>query len=131
MILAILLWQSRRKTAEQQEVDDYFATQSTQIEKDAWQNLRKNFTNGDTLKIRKAIIDWGKIFWKDEQLSTLDGLAKKFNSKELKVFFDELDAAIFGSKPNPTTDNLLALLENLRKTTKKGENEILDRLYPD
>jgi hypothetical protein len=131
LVLGVLYWNSKRRIAEQQGVNEYFDNESAQQEKDAWKQLRETLATSDLIKIRQAMINWGKLFWNDEQLSTLDTLAKKFNSHELKAVCDDIDAAIFGGKPTPvTTEKLLELLANLRKLTQSTAKEPLDKLYP-
>lgn len=136
LILFLLYWKAKQRANEKQEVKDYFSNESAAEEKEAWNQLRHALNghelNGKNIKkIRHAIISWGKLFWADEQISTLDALARKFNSVELKALFDEIDAAIYGNKPAPTsTDKLFGLLAQLRKTTHEGNKELLGRLYP-
>lgn len=130
-VLAILLWKSRRKLAEQQEVGDYFASQSAQEEKDVWNNLREAIATKDPIQIRKSIITWGKIFWADEQIESLEKVMKKFDSTELKKLFNDVDAAIYSNNQTPIAfAELLEKLTILRKAPKKNDEKLLETLYP-
>ena len=83
------------------------------------------------LQIRKAVIAWGKIFWADEQIASLDRLMKKFDSAELKKLLQDIDAAIYSN--NQTPINVAGLLEKLailRKKPHKNDEKLLDTLYP-
>lgn len=130
-VLGVVYWRAKRRMADQREVKEYFDNESAHHEKEAWGQLREALATTDLVKIRRAIINWGKLFWNDEQLSTLDTLARKFNSQEFKAVCDDIDAAIFGHKPAPVVmDKLPGLLANLRKVTRVTTKEPLDKLYP-
>ena len=105
-----------------------------QIESEAaaWSQLKRALGDNNLPQLRKSILDWGRIYWQDKTLSSLQSLAERAHTPELSKLLQQLDSAIFSSQ-NTTldSDTLLQLLVNIRrrKYKKTAAGEQLQPLY--
>ena len=104
--LVILLWyflrrRPARKPLELQQknaessmayVDEIAANQEAQ----AFKRLEKSCSDKDPARIRLALIAWGRQFFQDANLITLDDLVRRTGSSELQDSCTQIQAAVYG-----------------------------------
>ncbi len=115
-----------RRNAQQEEAKEN--------EQQAWLKIRNALQNDQLTELRKAIIDWAKLHWKNHDIHTLDQVVDLSGSSELKKLFAQLDAALFGADANVLDKSQLKeALGNLRrgKVSKTVNESELKSLYPE
>ena len=104
-----------------------------ETENEAWNQVKRQLADKSLTGLRKAIIDWAKIYWKAPHTATLKAVAEQANNTELNEELRKLDEAIFGHQnATPDLDKILQTLANLRRDRQKYANTDtgLKPLYP-
>lgn len=133
LYFASKFWQYKRahefsKSNRQQIINTQRETESA-----AWNNVKRQLADKSLTGLRKAIIDWAKIYWKSPQITTLQAAAEHANNPELIEELRKLDEAIFGHQnATPDLDKILQALANLRRDRQKyaTQDAGLKPLYP-
>ena len=134
-LVFISLWWNAK-----QQFNAYVLRRNAQIEEakeneqQAWLKIRNALQNDQLTDLRKAIIDWAKLHWKNPDIHSLDHVVDLSGSSELKKLFAQLDAALFGADASVLDKSQLKeALGNLRRgKVSKGVNESeLKSLYPE
>ena len=133
LLLGALLWRQRGKNTAQPSTANNAQEHN---EKEAWRELREVIANsqggGQLHALRRTLLNWGKIFWQDPQLASLEQLGQKFASSELLHELQLIDSSIYGrTREQPDLEQLKQLLANLRQATQHKEQETLKKLYPE
>ena len=133
LLLGALLWRQRGKNTTQ---PNTAKSAQEHNEKEAWRELREVIANsqggGQLHTLRRTLLEWGKIFWQDPQLASLEQLGQKFASSELLHELQLIDSSIYGrTREQPDLEQLKQLLANLRQATQHKEQETLKKLYPE
>lgn len=132
LFFALRLWLYKRSIAAANTKSDTEAHSSNQTENEAWSQLKRSLSDKNLTVLRKAIIDWSQVHWKNASITSLQAVAEQANEPTLTAELQKLDEAIFSShKGTPDTESLLQLLANLRKNKQKkmSNNEQLSPLY--
>ncbi len=132
LFFAIRFWQHRRELAAIYATDKDEKNERTQHENDAWNNFKRALADKELTGLRKAIIDWAQVYWKNPSITNLQAVAAQSQEPALTDELRKLDEAIFSSHPAaPDTEILLQLLANLRKNKHKkaADNDELRPLY--
>lgn len=121
------LGKNTRSTDQQQDGKEQHSN-----EKAAWQQVREAIGNKATPeKLREVLLHWGRIFWQDAQLNSLDRLGRQFGSAELIEHLKQLDRCIYSQKHSELDlDALKQLLASLRQATQHKQEQTLKALYP-
>ena len=133
LLLGALLWRKRSTNTTQ---PNTAKSAQEHNEKEAWRELREVIANsqggGQLHTLRRTLLEWGKIFWQDPQLASLEQLGQKFASSELLHELQLIDSSIYGrTREQPDLEQLKQLLANLRQATQHKEQETLKKLYPE
>ena len=132
LFFALRLWLYKRSIAAANTKSDTEAHSSNQTENEAWSQLKRSLSDKNLTVLRKAIIDWSQVHWKNASITSLQAVAEQANEPTLTAELQKLDEAIFSShKGTPDTEALLQLLAILRKNKQKkmSNNEQLSPLY--
>jgi len=108
--------------------------ESAKSESDAWNLVKTRLQNDQLIELRQAIIEWAKHYWKNADFNSLQDIAERAESSELKLAFIQLDASLFNNDGvNLDKQNLKNLLSNLRrgKIKKTAPKDKLQSLYRD
>lgn len=103
-----------------------------QSENMAWNQFKKMLAENNMPGLRKAIIDWSQLHWRDQSLTSLQAVSKKIDQPPLSELLKQLDAVIFGEQQSAIdTELLLQLMANLRRSKQKKatDNDSLQPLY--
>jgi hypothetical protein len=129
---ALRFWQIKRELAAIYITNRNEKNEVNQKENDAWNNFKRSLTEKELVGLRKALIAWAQIYWKDPTISSLQTLSDRAQEPALTDELRKLDEAIFSTHASaPDTDILLQLLANLRMNKRKsaGNNGRLEPLY--
>lgn len=103
-------------------------------ESDAWNQVKRQLAEKSLTGLRKDLIAWGKTFWKSDDITNLQAIARHAQNAELTEELNKLDEAIFGDRNSavPDLDNMLQLLANIRREQQKyaANTTGLKPLYP-
>lgn len=103
-----------------------------QSENLAWNQFKKMLAENNMPGLRKAIIDWSQLHWRDQSLTSLQAVSKKIDHPPLSELLKQLDAVIFGEQQSAIdAELLLQLMANLRRSKQKKatDNDPLQPLY--
>lgn len=123
---------ARRKLAGIHAAKEHEKSQRTQAENTAWNQVKRQLAENNWKELRKALIDWAQVYWKNPSLTNLQIIAAQINSPEFSEELRKLDEAIFGgNNATPNSEILLQTLANLRrnKTYQHSNNSPLQPLY--
>lgn len=129
---AVLFWQHKRELAAIYTTNKYEADELNQSENTAWNNVKRALTDKQPTVLRKALISWSQIYWKNESITSLQAIAEQAQSSALADELRKLDEAMFSAQSAaPDTEALLQLLANMRKNKQKkaADNTKLRPLY--
>lgn len=104
-----------------------------ETETNAWSEVKRQLADKSLTRLRKAIIEWAKIYWRSPELNGLKTVAERAGNTELTDELRKLDEAIFSNQNAvPDLDKLLQILANLRREKQKNNSEdlTLKSLYP-
>ena len=129
---ALRFWQHKRELAAIYTTNKYEADELNQSENTAWNNVKRALTDKQPTVLRKALISWSQIYWKNESITSLQAIAEQAQSSALADELRKLDEAMFSAQSAaPDTEALLQLLANMRKNKQKkaADNTKLRPLY--
>ncbi len=136
LFFALRHWQSKRELAAVRATASSEKDELSQNENAAWNNFKRALPEKDLPALRKALITWGQIYWKDTPVTSLHAIAEQANDAALAEELRKLDEAIFSSHSAASdtkidTEALLQLLGNLRRNKQKktADNGKLRPLY--
>lgn len=132
LFFALGFWQHKRTLAAIYEIDQDEKNARNQKENAAWNNVKRALADKELNGLRKAIIDWAQVHWKNTAITSLQAIAAQSQEPALADELRKLDEAIFSAHAAaPDTEALLRLLANLRKNkqTKMTSNDQLQPLY--
>ena len=105
--------------------------EKTEVPGTSWKTLESALQSGDAKRIHNAIIAWCKTAWPDDPIHTLDSIANKANSEELKRAFSQLNSAVYNEGGAPIdTAFITSELSKLQKKRRPKHNAALAPLYP-
>ncbi len=130
LLLAVLLWLAAgywRQRAELRAIADlYREERSEQRQREAhnWNSIRKTAGEKNLPALRQALIGWGQNHRDNENLRSLDDLARKTDDAELQQQLRALDKALYGSDSTGLDlDVLLRSVDKLRTRKRKEARE--------
>ncbi len=132
LFFALGFWQHKRTLAAIYETDQDEKHARNQKENEAWNSVKRALAEKELNGLRKAIIDWAQVHWKNTAITSLQAIAAQSQEPALADELRKLDEAIFSAHAAaPDTEALLHLLANLRKnkTKKMTSNDQLQPLY--
>ncbi|WP_331345691.1 BatD family protein [Cellvibrio sp. UBA7661] len=120
----------KRKLAGLHTAKEQEKNQRLQAENAAWNQVKRELAENNWKELRKALIDWAQIYWKNPSLTNLQTIATHINSVELTEELRKLDEAIFGGNNiTPDSEILLQTLANFRRN-KSYNNKNSSPLQP-
>ncbi len=120
----------KRKLAGLHTAKEQERNQRLQAENAAWNQVKRELAESNWKELRKALIDWAQIYWKNPSLTNLQTIATHINSVELTEELRKLDEAIFGGNNiTPDSEILLQTLANFRRN-KSYNNKNSSPLQP-
>ncbi|HEY8942588.1 MAG TPA: BatD family protein, partial [Cellvibrio sp.] len=125
--------QQRRATESNRNAHNHVLRAQQETETQAWGEVKRQLADKSLTGLRKAIIDWGRIYWRAPDLNGLNSVAERARDIELGDELRKLDEAIFSNQNAvPDLDKLLQILANLRRDKQKNNNAdlTLKPLYP-
>lgn len=132
IFFALRSWRHKRKLAVIHATERDETNELSQSENDAWANFKRKLADKDLTELRKALITWAQIYWKNTTITSLQAVATQTQEPALADELRKLDEAIFSAHTTaPDTETLLQLLANLRrnKQKKSADNSKLQPLY--
>jgi len=111
------------------------AETQTSSEKQAFQSLRSTSADQRT-EFRDRLLHWGRLFWPEQRVLTLDDIASLSQRPELKNLFANLDDSLYGSQSGQVDiKQIVSILKDVRKQSPAGNPDKrsapLKSLYPD
>jgi BatD DUF11 like domain len=100
----------------------------------AWNQVKEYLQQNNLIELRKAIVEWSKLYWKNDSIQSLQDVTIYADSIPLQEAFAQLDASLFGNTQDSLDkQKLKELLTNLRrgKTKKSSATNELRPLYND
>jgi hypothetical protein len=101
---------------------------ATESEAKAWNQVKEDLQQNNLIELRKAIVEWSKLYWKNDSIQNLQDVAIHAESIPLQEVFAQLDASLFGTDPDSLDkQKLKELLTNLRRGKIKkatAENQL-------
>ncbi len=134
-IIALLAWWNLRQrfnTYVLRKTQDESAANETEFQ--AWNQVKQCLQEDNLIALRHAVIDWAKFYWKNENVQSLQDIAKLANSITLQEILSQFDANLFGSGSQVfDKQKLKELLSNLRRGKVKqiSTEDDLKALYND
>ncbi|MGV8837542.1 BatD family protein [Cellvibrio sp.] len=131
-VFALRFWQTKRELSAIYATERDELNELNQKETEAWNNFKRTLADKKLTGLRKALINWAQVYWKNASITSLQAIAAQTQDSALADELRKLDEAIFGAhKSAPDTEVLLQLLANLRKTKHKKttDNNKLQPLY--
>lgn len=114
---------ARRKIAGIQLEKQEELNQRALAENAAWSEVKQQLANNNWKELRRALIHWAQMYWKNPTLLSLQAIADEVNNEELTAELRKLDEAIFsGHNTEPNKELLLQTLANLRRNKSYGNN---------
>lgn len=129
---ALEFWITKRKLTGIRSAKEHEKNQRIQAENAAWSQVKRQLAESNWKELRKALIDWAQVYWKNPTLTNLQNIATQVNNPELTEELGKLDEAIFGGNDiAPNKEILLQTLANLRrnKTYNTDNKSPLQPLY--
>jgi len=129
---ALRFWQKNRELAAIYTTERNETYEVNQNENEAWNNFKRTLADKNLTELRKALIAWAQIYWKNNSITSLQAVAAQINEPALVTELRKLDEAIFSTHTSaPDTEILLQLLANLRRSKHKktADNDKLRPLY--
>ena len=123
---------ARRKIAGIQLEKQEELNQRALAENAAWSEVKQQLANNSWKELRRALIHWAQMYWKNPTLLSLQAIADEVNNEELTAELRKLDEAIFsGHNTEPNKELLLQTLANLRrnKSYRNNNQSPLQPLY--
>lgn len=129
---ALRFWQAKR------EISAIYATERDELnelnqkENEAWNNFKRTLADKELTGLRKALISWAQVYWKNASITSLQAIAAQTHDPALADELRKLDEAMFSAHSTaPDTEALLQLLANLRRNKQKkaADNQKLRPLY--
>lgn len=133
LFFAFKFWQHRRTTATGEHLRDENRRAHQETESNAWNQVKRQLADKSLTGLRKAIIDWARIYWHSPDLNGLQAVAERARHIELADELRRLDEAIFGNQNAvPDLEKLLQILANLRRDKQRDNSDApsLKPLYP-
>lgn len=132
LFFAWRFWTAKRELTQRQDNKQHQLSREHESEAAAWADVKRALGDKNLALLRKAIISWSQIYWKDKTLTSLHGVAQRAKTQPLTDVLQQLDSAIFSNTASTLdSENLLQLLANLRrrKYKKTATGEPLQPLY--
>jgi hypothetical protein len=129
---ALRFWQTKRELAAIYATERDELNELNQNETEAWNNFKRTLADKELTGLRKALISWAQVYWKNASITSLQAIAAQTQDSALADELRKLDEAIFSAHNSaPDAEVLLQLLANLRKTKHKktADNNKLRPLY--
>jgi hypothetical protein len=131
-VFALRFWQTKRELSAIYATERDELNELNQKETEAWNNFKRTLADKKLTGLRKALINWAQVYWKNASITSLQAIAAQTQDSALADELRKLDEAIFSAHNSaPDTEVLLQLLANLRKTKHKktADNNKLQPLY--
>ncbi|WP_331352622.1 BatD family protein [Cellvibrio sp. UBA7671] len=131
-VFALRFWQTKRELSAIYATERDELNELNQKETEAWNNFKRTLADKKLTGLRKALINWAQVYWKNASITSLQAIAAQTQDSVLADELRKLDEAIFSAHNSaPDTEVLLQLLANLRKTKHKktADNNKLQPLY--
>lgn len=130
--LVVYVLQLKSKLKEMQNEQEQANEIISEKEKDIWDLLKHAVASRDAVTLRKAILNWANFHWPEQQINSLDEIAKLGNKPELTQALKYLDEMLYSNHPTHDWDaaRLLQLLNECRKEKNaRRKSESLKPLY--
>lgn len=132
-LFAFKFLQQRRTNESNRNSHNHILRAQQETETNAWSEVKRQLADKSLTGLRKAIIDWGRIYWRAPDINGLKTVAERARNAELSDELRKLDEAIFSNQNAvPDLDKLLQILANLRRDKQKNNSAdpTLKSLYP-
>lgn len=130
--LIVYVLQLKSKLKELQNEQEQAQEIISEKEKHIWDLLKHAAASKDAATLRKAVLSWANFYWPEQQINSLDEVAKVGNKPELTQSLKYLDELLYSNHPTQDWDasRLLHLLNECRKERNaKKKSEGLKPLY--
>jgi len=133
-LVTIGLWRAKTKTAPTG--DNQESAPSLPSESIAFSRLESACKQADGQQALDELKNWSRVFWQNEQLTSLTQCLEQHNSTELSAICNRILSARYGAKPDaadltPLLNDLLETCRTLRRQrTTKSDDQALSKLYP-
>ena len=130
-LITLGLWRAKIRTGHDQQ-----PTPSEPSEATAFSRLEAACKQGDGQQALDELKNWSRVFWQNEQLTSLSQCLKQNNSTALSNACNQILSARYGAKPattdlTPFLDNLLEACRSIRHRQKsRSDDQPLGDLYP-
>lgn len=131
-ITALLWWRSNQRQASHAPVDN-LSPATNLSEKKAFKALSAICLQNDIQQTRQAMINWGRSFWPEENIHSLDDIRLHCQHPALSSILQQLDGQLYGSDNSDSSwngANLLAEVKLLREKYNKENSEPSAGLKP-
>ena len=101
-------------------------------ETNAWNQVKECLQQNNLIELRQAIIEWAKLYWKNDSIQSLQDVAVQADSVSLQEMLAQLDASLFAANNHHFDKQVLReALGNLRrgKMQKAATENQLRPLY--
>ena len=130
-LITLGLWRAKIRTGHDQK-----PTSSEPSEATAFSRLEAACKQGDGQQALDELKNWSRVFWQNEQLTSLSQCLKQNNSTALSNACNQILSARYGVKPattdlTPFLDDLLEACRSIRHRQKsRSDDQPLGDLYP-
>lgn len=120
LYFALKFWQHKRISEVNKRHQQHAIHSQQETEGNAWNQVKRQLAEKSLTGLRKAIIDWARIYWKAAGITSLSAISQHVQSAELTDELRKLDEAIFSNQDSaPDLEKLLQLLANLRRNRQQ------------
>lgn len=120
LYFALRFWQYKRRQEVSLRNQQRSLHSQQETEGNAWNQVKRQLAEKSLTGLRKAIIDWARIYWKAASITSLNAISQHAQSAELTNELRKLDEAIFSNQNSaPDLEKLLQLLANLRRSRQQ------------
>lgn len=129
-VLAILYWRAKRELSAIYATDQKSDAHQQLQESNSWRELKQANAAADFIGLRKAVLSWAQIHWQDNNIHSLQQIAERTDSIELRQQLNYLDQALYGDKKNGWDSGELLQQIHACKKQKRDQGRVQLGLKP-
>lgn len=130
LVFAGLYWRARQELNSIHSFSNAETTRETIAEKTAWTDLKRASANKDYPAMRTALLHWAQAHWQDPHLHSLNAVADRADSRELREQIKHLDAALYRNEQASWDSGLLVAEVNNTRKKKRDQQTTTGGLAP-
>ncbi|MEE8059635.1 MAG: BatD family protein [Pseudomonadales bacterium] len=132
-MITLLLWWRLKQSSSALNQDLIPRSHAGMSEKQAFKMLTEVCRNNDIQQTRQAIIEWGRHYWPDHNINSLQDIQQHCNHPPLSNAMLQLDNYLYGNSHDSSSwngESLLSVIKLMRERDKKNSSQQAQGLPP-